>query len=146
MRSEISTWIDAPPDAVFPFVADLARWPEFLPHYRYVRVLRREDGATLAAMSARRGIIPVSWHALQTHDRGSRRVHFRHVRGITRGMEVDWTLEPESGGTRARILHELDLRWPWVGAWIAEHLISRRFIHPIATKTLARFKALAEGK
>ncbi|TMQ64528.1 MAG: hypothetical protein E6K79_07405 [Candidatus Eisenbacteria bacterium] len=145
MRSEISIWIDAPPDAVFPLVADLPRWPERLPHYRYVRVLSRQNGETLAAMSARRGVIPVFWHAVQTPDRATRRIHFRHVRGVTRGMEVTWTLEPERGGTRARISHELDLKWPWIGGWVAEHVIGRGFIDPIAGRTLERFKALAEA-
>ena len=144
MRSEISIWIDASPDAVFPLVADLPRWPERLPHYRYVRILSHSNGETLAAMSARRGPIPVFWHAVQTPDRAARRIRFRHVRGITRGMDVVWTLDPERGGTRARILHDLDLRWPWIGSWVAEHVIGRGFIHPIASRTLARFKAIAE--
>lgn len=145
MRSEISLWIDASPDAVFPLVADLPRWPERLPHYRYVRILRRADTETLAAMSARRGPIPVFWHAVQSPDPKTRRISFRHVRGVTRGMEVLWTLEPERGGTRARILHELDLRWPWIGPWFAEHVIARGFIQPIASRTLARFKEIAEA-
>ena len=145
MRSETSIWIDASPDEVFPLVADLPRWPERLPHYRYVRVLSHNHDETLAAMSARRGPIPIFWHAVQTPDPATRRIVFRHVRGITRGMEVLWTLEPERGGTRARILHDLDLRWPWIGPWFAEHVIARGFIHPIASRTLARFKAIAEA-
>lgn len=145
MRSEISIWIDASPDTVFPLVADLPRWAERLPHYRYVRVLSHDRDETLAAMSARRGPIPVFWHAVQTPDPSTRRIAFRHVRGITRGMEVLWTLEPERGGTRARILHDLDLRWPWIGPWVAEHVIGRGFIEPIASRTLARFKAIAEA-
>jgi hypothetical protein len=32
-----------------------------------------------------------------------------------------------------------------VGAWVAEHVIGRRFIEPIASRTLRRFKALAEA-
>jgi aromatase len=145
MRSESEIWIDAPPETVFPFVADLTRWPEWLPHYRYVRVLGSENGTTTAAMGARRGPIPVAWEATHSPDPATRRVRFHHVRGITRGMEVLWTLEPERGGTRARIRHHLDLRWPWIGPWVAEHVIARRFIEPIAGRTLARFKALAES-
>ncbi len=145
MRSEVSIWIDAPPGAVFPLVADLPRWAERLPHYRYVRVVERRATETLAAMSARRGWIPVFWWAVQTPEPDRGRVRFRHVRGITRGMEVLWTLESERGGTRARILHDLDLRWPLLGAWFAEHVIARGFIRPIAERTLARFKAIAES-
>ena len=145
MRSDISIWIDAPPERVFGLVADLSRWKEHLPHYRYVRVLGEANGWTRAAMSARRGWIPVFWHAVQSAEADLRRVRFRHVRGITRGMEVLWTLEPERGGTRANIRHDLDLGWSWIGAWFAEHVISRGFIHPIAGRTLARFKTLAEA-
>lgn len=145
VRSEISIWIDASPERVFPLVADLDRWPERLPHYRFVRVIERRGGATRAAMSARRGAIPVFWEAVQTPDPGSGRIHFRHVGGITRGMEVLWTLESEAGGTRARIVHELDLRWPLVGRFVAERVIAPGFIEPIAARTLRRFKALAEA-
>ena len=146
MRSEISIWIAAPPDRVFPLVADIARWPERLPHYRYVRVLARENGSVRAAMSARRGPIPVFWHALQTPDPVAREVRFRHVRGVTRGMEVLWTLTPERGGTTARITHHLDLRWPLIGRFLAERVVGPQFIDPIAGKTLRRFKALAEAE
>jgi ribosome-associated toxin RatA of RatAB toxin-antitoxin module len=141
----MSIWIDAPPERVFPLVADLAAWPERLPHYRYVRVLAREDGSVRAAMSARRGPFPVFWEALQTPDPGSRAIRFRHLRGVTRGMDVLWTLMPERGGTLARIVHDLDLRWPLVGRFLAERVIVPQFIEPIAGKTLRRFKALAEA-
>lgn len=146
MRSEASIWIAAPPERVFPLVADLARWPERLPHYRYVRVLARENGTVRAAMSARRGPIPVFWEALQTADPQKHEIRFRHVRGVTRGMEVLWTLTPERGGTRARIFHDLDLRWPLIGRFLAERIVGPQFIDPIAGKTLRRFKALAEAE
>ena len=145
MHSETSIWIDAPVDRVFPLVSDLGRWESALPHYRYVRILRQEGGVTRAAMSARRGAIPVFWEADQTADPASRTIRFRHVRGVTRGMEVLWTLAEERQGTRARIDHDLELKWPLVGAWVAENVIARGFIEPIAAKTLLRFKAIAEG-
>jgi hypothetical protein len=72
-------------------------------------------------------------------------IRFRHLRGVTRGMEVLWTLRPEQGGTRATITHDLDLRWPLVGAFLAERVIAPQFIEPIAGLTLARFKAIAEA-
>ena len=74
MRSEISIWINAPPERVFGLVADLSRWKERLPHYRYVRVLGEANGWTRAAMSARRGWFPVFWHAVQSAEADLRRV------------------------------------------------------------------------
>ncbi len=144
MRSELTTWISAPPAAVFPLVAHISMWPERLPHYRYVKILSQSGDETVAAMSARRGPIPVFWHAVQTLDRAAHRIRFRHVRGVTRGMEVLWTLDDEDGGTRATIVHDLDLRWPLIGPWFAQRVIEDRFIKPIASRTLRRFKEIAE--
>ncbi len=38
--------IAAPAEVIYGFAADTPRWPEFLPHYRYVRV-RERDGTRL---------------------------------------------------------------------------------------------------
>lgn len=152
MRSSISIWIAAPPERVFDLVADLERWPERLPHYRYVRVLGRSGRTTRARMSARRGVIPVFWEAEQTPDPSSRTIRFRHVGGVTRGMDVLWTLRAERegarDGTRAEITHELELRLgpAPVGRFLADRIIAPQFIEPIAGATLRQFKAIAEAR
>lgn len=152
MHSSVSIWIAAPPERVFELVADLERWPEHLPHYRYVRVVGRSGGITRARMSARRGVIPVFWVAEQTPDASARTIRFRHVAGVTRGMDVLWTLRPERSGardgTRASITHDLDFRLgpPPVGRFVAERVIAGQFIEPIAGETLRRFKAVAERR
>jgi ribosome-associated toxin RatA of RatAB toxin-antitoxin module len=145
VRSSASIWIQAAPDRVYDLVSDLGRWQEYLPHYRYVRILARRDGTTRAAMSARRGSIPVFWEAEQTQDREAGTIRFHHVRGVTRGMDVVWTLIPEGNGTRARVDHELRLGVPLIGEWLAERVIAREFIEPIVARTLARFREIAEG-
>jgi len=146
VRSTASIWVQAPPRELFELVSDLGRWEERLPHYRYVRILDQRNGVTRAAMSARRGRIPVFWEAVQTLDPAAPTIHFHHVRGITRGMDVVWSFVPERGGTRARVDHRLDLRVPVVGAWVAERVIAREFIEPIVAKTLVSFRDIAEGR
>jgi ribosome-associated toxin RatA of RatAB toxin-antitoxin module len=139
-------WIGASPRDLFDLVSDLSSWERLLPHYRYVRILHQEDGVTRAAMSARRGKIPVFWEALQTRDAEALTIRFRHVRGITRGMDVVWSLTPERGGTRASVRHDLEFRVPLVGEWLAERVIARQFIEPIVAKTLGCFRAVAERR
>jgi aromatase len=152
MHSSVSIWIAAPPERVFELVADLRRWPERLPHYRYVQVLGRSGTVTRARMSARRGMIPVLWEAEQTPDAASGTIRFRHVGGVTRGMEVLWTLRAERDGardgTRASITHDLDFHLgpAPIGRFLADRVIARQFIEPIAGATLRRFKSLAEAE
>jgi ribosome-associated toxin RatA of RatAB toxin-antitoxin module len=145
VRSTASIWVQAPPRDVYELVADLSRWEERLPHYRHVRILDQQNGDTRAAMSARRGWIPVFWEAVQTLDPAAPAIHFHHVRGITRGMDVVWSFFPERGGTRAQVDHELSFQVPILGSWLAERVIAREFIEPIVARTLTCFRDIAEG-
>jgi hypothetical protein len=97
-------------------------------------------------MSARRGWVPVFWEAHKTQDTEACTIRFRHVRGVTRGMDVVWSFTPERGGTLARVVHDLELRVPLVGDWLAERVVAREFIEPIVAKTLACFRAIAEER
>jgi ribosome-associated toxin RatA of RatAB toxin-antitoxin module len=146
MNTLTEQWMRAPAGLIYSLAAEVERWPEILPHYRWVRLLERSGNRKLVDMAASRDGIPVSWQALQTLDPDTPRIEFRHVRGVTRGMEVAWTFQPLDGGTLVRIEHDLDLRWPLIGPWVAEHVIAPQFVEHIARKTLRRIKRLAEAR
>jgi ribosome-associated toxin RatA of RatAB toxin-antitoxin module len=146
VKTTSSIFVLAPPAAIYPLAAEVERWPELLPHYRWVTLIERSGNRKLVEMAARRGVIPVSWQAVQTLDPETPRIRFTHVRGVTRGMEVEWRFEPQDGGTLVSIYHALDLDWPLVGPWVAEHVIGPQFVAAIAGKTLRRIKRLAERR
>jgi hypothetical protein len=55
-------------------------------------------------------------------------------------MDVTWRIEPTDTGSRVSIDHRFEPRMPgW--AWF----VDRAFTRPIATRTLATFKAIAEA-
>lgn len=135
----------APLDVIFRLAAEVERWPELLPHYRWVRLLEREGDLKLVDMAASRDGIPVYWRAVQRLDAVTPRITFRHVQGVTRGMDVEWSFHEQDGGTLVRIRHELTLEWPLIGRWVAEHVIGPQFVASIAGKTLRRIKQLAEA-
>ena len=73
-------------------------------------------------------------------------IRFRHIGGITKGMDVEWTFEKTAEGTRVRILHVWDgPRWPLVGIPAATLIIGPVFVHGIASLTLAGLASVAEG-
>jgi hypothetical protein len=137
--------IRAPYERIFPLAAEIERWPERLPHYRYVRRVPGGNGERRFAMGARRGPTPVRWEAVQRPLPEERRIEFTHTGGVTRGMEVAWRFEPRGGGWDVSIHHDLVLRWPLLGGFAAERVIGPQFIDAIAGRTLRRVKALAEG-
>jgi len=136
----------APFERIFPLAAEVERWPEILPHYRYVRPVPDPHGERRFAMGARRGAIPVSWEAIQRPMIDERRIEFVHTGGVTRGMWVAWRFAPVGDGTSVSIEHRLELGWPLIGELAARHVIGPQFIEAIAGRTLRRIRHLAEGR
>jgi uncharacterized membrane protein len=145
VKSRVAVQIDAPLERIFPLAAEVERWPERLPHYRYVRRLPAADGERRFAMGARRGPIPVRWEAIQRPLPAERRIEFTHTGGVTRGMQVAWHFEPQDGGWEVSIEHELELAWPLIGGFAAERVVGPQFVEAIARRTLRRVKAMAEA-
>jgi ribosome-associated toxin RatA of RatAB toxin-antitoxin module len=135
---------------VYGLAAPVERWPEILPHYRWVRVLEDDgEGRRLVEMAALRDSIPVRWRAEQLLFPEEPRIVFRHVGGLTKGMEVEWVFAPQGDGVvRVSILHDLErglAGWPLVGGVVADRVVGPFFVSNIAGKTLGRIKALAEA-
>jgi aromatase len=145
MRSVTSISIRAPASRVYAFAHATERWPEFLPHYRFVRVLHDDGDHRVLEMAARRGLIPVRWTAAQYNDPDNYGVRFVHLRGWTRGMEVSWILQGRSDVTTVSIVHDVVFRFPVAERTLERYVVTRYFIEGIASRTLACIKSLAEG-
>ena len=147
MRTVDRIRIRAPFARVFAAASSVSRWPEILPHYRWVR---RLDGG-LVEMAAwrpfRAGLkYPTWWVSEMTIDRPAGEIRYRHVRGITRDMQVVWRMVPAGDSTEVTIVHEwTGPAWPLIGRPAASLVIGPIFIHGIASRTLAGIKRAAEN-
>ena len=137
----------APLEAIFSLAAEIERWPEWLPHYRWVRPLAREGTRLLAQMAAWRDRIPVAWTAVQEVRPELPAIFYHHVGGLTTGMDVEWRFTPtgvDSSTYRVTITHRLDVPWPLAGPLVARYIIGDYFVRSIAGRTLHCIKQLAE--
>lgn len=148
MRSTLSIDVEAPAELVFRLAHDVERWPALLPHYVAVDVLERTADGLTARMIVRRTLIPivglglpVAWRSRTWAEPTQRRLRFQHLGGATAGMEVTWRIEPNGDG-RSRVTLEHDFR-PRFAPWAV--VIDRLFVRPIARRTMATFKAIAEA-
>ena len=136
-------------DRVFDVAADVERWPQFLQHYRWVRFLERSGSGGVVEMAAWRRFGPLNyptwWVSEMEVVPESHLIRYRHVRGITSGMDVAWRLEQGADGVEVTIVHEWSgPRWPLIGGVAADWVIGPFFIHVIASRTLAGVKREAE--
>ena len=160
--------VRAPAETIFELARDVERWPDHLPHYRFVRFRERApDGGGIVEMSANRPFGVLNWptwwlSVMRVHGNPASRdegagalagsaaapaVRFRHIGGITTHMDVEWTFAPVSGGTRVRIVHVWNgPRWPLIGKFAATAVIGPVFVHGIASRTLAGLGREAERR
>jgi hypothetical protein len=76
-----------------------------------------------------------------------REIRYRHIGGITTGMDVLWTVAASpDGGTVVTIVHTWDgPPWPLIRRIAAEWVIGPVFVHGIASRTLAGVARAALG-
>jgi hypothetical protein len=164
--------IAAPPERVFGAAAEVERWPEILPHYRWVRFLPGGTGTAAAGragepeaasdpgaggesrlveMAAWRPFGPLRyptwWVSEMTVIPSAPAVRYRHVRGITRGMAVEWTFAYRDGAVDVTVTHRwAGPAWPLVARPVADLIIGPLFVHGVARRTLAGLKRHLEGR
>jgi ribosome-associated toxin RatA of RatAB toxin-antitoxin module len=144
MHKTNSILMRAPKMSIFETAADLALWTKILPHYRYIRFLKRGGDRNLVVMAATRSGIPISWTSEQIIDRDKAEIHFHHLKAWTKGMHVVWTFDETPDGVRVNIAHDLHFRFPPL-APLVDLIIGDFFIHNIANKTLRCMKAYVEA-
>ncbi len=144
--------VRAPLARIFALAAEVERWPALLAHYRYVVLRdRRSVGGGLVEMSANRPFGAVQWPtwwesemAVVGHGdlrAGNPSIRFRHIRGVTARMEVEWEFLPVNAGsaTQVRIVHVWNgPRLPVIGVCTGGHRSGVRPRHRVADARWSR--------
>jgi ribosome-associated toxin RatA of RatAB toxin-antitoxin module len=145
--------IAAPPDLCFRVASDVERWPEMLPHYRFVKVHRRDPaGNSRVEMAAWRDFAgplryPTWWLSEMHLAPDEPAIYFEHVDGITRRMDVKWSFTPHPDGAHVRITHAWEgPPWPLIGGFAWKRIIGPHFVSFIAARTLAGVAREAERR
>lgn len=147
-RAEASIHIDAPPEAVFDFVADASRIPEYVGFVR--DVFDATPGPARAGTTlkehAKPGLLPVVTHwRIDRFERPTRQIW------VGRQADMEMTLakyiEAEDGGTRYRQV--MDYRMlPKVRplGWLLERLVVARQMKSEFSRITASVKEIIESE
>lgn len=144
-------FVRAPAELCFRVAADVERWPTLLSHYRWVRFHEKQSfGHGVVEMAAWRrfpaGVkYPTWWVSEMRSQENEPAVYYKHIDGITRGMEVKWELNARGDETFIRLVHTWDgPQWPFIGGLVATHVIGPHFVSAIAQQTLEGLAREAE--
>jgi ribosome-associated toxin RatA of RatAB toxin-antitoxin module len=143
-------FVRAPMQRIFDLARNVEHWPAFLPHYRFVRFRsRNRDGGGVVEMSANRPFGPFNWPtwwaSQMSVDAEAPSIRFRHIEGVTMGMDVEWAFTQQGDDTLVRVFHVWDgPPWPLIRVTAAVSVIGPVFVHGIASRTVAGLKRVAE--
>lgn len=131
---------------VWELAAAVERWPEILPHYRYVTTVQQSGPRRIVEMAAWRGRLPIRWLAVFEPLPAEHRLLFDHIGGGARGMQVEWTIVQHDDVVRATIEHDLASPYRIIRNPLGEYILGTQFVGYVAGCTLARIKELVEAE
>jgi hypothetical protein len=111
-----------------------------------------DDRQRTVEMAARRDVVgnlgvPLHWTAIETLYPENTRIEFQHIRGITRGMWVAWSISPcgtDADMSQVEIRHVFRPAWP-VPDRAIRGVVGEYFVNGVARRTLAGLAELARG-
>src|SRR6185295_1142304 len=102
------------PDVMFAIVADVERYPEFLPWVLSLRVLSRAIDAgkdiVIAEMQVGFAALRERYTSRIVLDAAARRIDVRQVQGVFRALENCWRFTPEGQGCRIDFFVRFEFR------------------------------------
>lgn len=148
MRTANTVMMHGELDHIVDLAVATERWPEILPHYRWVTVLEGGGDHKAVEMAAWRGRFPLKWRAQQDVERDGPTpiIRFHHIGGVTKGMDVAWLFTPGPDGVAVTIDHDFAPPWPIVGGLVADRIIGPHFIEAVAGRTLQTIKGIVENR
>ena len=98
------------PEQIFDLVADVERYPEFLPWWREARITTSKESAYESDQVIAFGMIRLPFHSSTDLDRPRRIAVTSHGEEVRR-LAIIWRFEPSpEGGCRTRVALDLELR------------------------------------
>lgn len=143
MHMQASRHVAVPCDRAFAVLADIERYPEFLPGWEAARILERRDDRLEVEQTVRAGPVPVRFRT-SARLYPPHRLHIEGIEGPFHRLHIDWTLAPDPGkGCRIRLEVDVAVRFGPLSV-----LVERGFRHQARTLLdhfERRLEALASG-
>lgn len=131
-------------EEVYGLIEAVERWPEIVEDVGDVKVLGMEARKKVVEIATRGGVLHLKMTALQETFPAERRVHFSHIKGVMKGVEVEWTLGDvrlkNKGLVHVNVTHDFKNI-----SSVRAYVLNRLFIQKRTEKMLVRLKEIVEA-
>ncbi len=137
-RIEKSAEVLCPPEAVYPLVADVEAYPEFLPWCSAARILGKGESSVDASLTLSKGGLSKSFTTRNTMI-PFERIEMNLLSGPFKHLEGVWTFKPSTRGTVVSLRLEFSFDSRLMSMMLGP------IFHPIANTLLEAFVKRAEA-
>ena len=123
---------------MFALVADIERYPEFLPWCVGARIRRREGAVVVADLRVRFGVLSETFTSRVTL-RAPERIDIGYAHGPLRRMATHWRFAPAPDGSEVEFRTEYEFRSRLLGG------VAMRFFQEVAKRMAGAFEARAHA-
>jgi coenzyme Q-binding protein COQ10 len=102
------------PEVLFDLVADIERYPEFLPWCRSISIRQRQENWIESEMEVGIGRLRESFASIATFER-PRRISIRYGGGALKNLASEWLFAPDKLGCRLTFEVDFTIRSPLLG-------------------------------
>ena len=125
------------PAQLFDLVADVDRYPEFLPWCKAARILERHDGMIKADLIIGYKMLQEKFTSLVALDRPEK-ISVEYLKGPLANLGNEWRFEPAPGGCDLHFEVEFNFKSPLLGAMM------EMFFEKALRKMVTAFEARAQ--
>jgi len=124
-------------DEVFQTVTDVAKWPEFLPSHKEMKIINQEKDNLLIEWS-----LGVRLKTSIFIDRTNKRMISEQLSGLVKGLRAEYVCKDQFGKTSLSLVHKFESKTPLIGKVI--ELVTLNSLKKMSPDTLNRVKRRLE--
>lgn len=111
---EVSTQIKAQAAQIYPVIKEMEKYPEFMPDLESVKVLQREENATLTHWVSNVDGRVIQWTERDSFDDEKMCIHYEQTAGDLKKFQGDWLLTETDAGTEVKLTVDFEFGIPMI--------------------------------
>ena len=140
---EHSVIIKSSIDKVYAIAEKTDKFPEFMPHVKTSKIIKRQGNKREVEMSAVVYSINSHWISASTTEK-NKKITYKQIKGACKVMGGEWLFDKIPEGTKITLIHNFDVGLSIIGKLIGG-IIVKSWVNKYSRLTLNHIKAKAES-
>lgn len=139
---EHTIFINSSIDKVYNIAEKIDKFPEFMPHVKTSKIIKKQGNKREVEMSAVVNGIKSHWISASTTQK-NKKITYKQVKGVCKVIGGEWLFNKVPEGTTITLIHNFDVGFSIIGKLIGG-IIIKKWVDKYSHLTLGAIKQKAE--